>query len=205
MHVHEIAPGLWYWFAPHPEWTPAEKWREHVLCVYYEARDAVVLIDPVVPRGEEDAFWRSLDRDVERLRLPVRVLLTTPWHARDTRLVVERYGAEVWARPGALWKGPPLTTTAELPAGVEVFLPENEEGLVAFFIPEHRTLVPGDILSGTGGSLHVDGSAYEPDPQAYLASLPPLLDLPIERVLVSHGEPVLSDGLAAIRVALDSA
>ena len=33
-------------------------------------------------------------------------------------------------------------------------------------------------------------------------SLAPLLDLPVTRVLVSHGEPVLRDGAAAIRAAL---
>jgi hypothetical protein len=31
----------------------------------------------------------------------------------------------------------------------------------------------------------------------------PLLDLPIEMVLVSHGEPVLSDGRHALARALD--
>jgi hypothetical protein len=204
VEVHEIAPGLWYWFAPHPAWTPDENWPEGVLCAYYEAPDAVVLFDPLVPRGEEDEFWRALDKDVERLGLPVRVLLTGPWHARDTKLVVERYGADVWAHPDALWKGPALTTTDELPAGVETFLPDgNGEGQAFFFIREHRTLVTGDMFSGTGGVFHVFVSE-EDDREAFLASLPALLDLPIERVLIAHGEPVLSDGVARIREALES-
>jgi glyoxylase-like metal-dependent hydrolase (beta-lactamase superfamily II) len=33
-------------------------------------------------------------------------------------------------------------------------------------------------------------------------SLRPLLELPVERVLVSHGEPVLEDGGAALAAAL---
>jgi hypothetical protein len=38
-----------------------------------------------------------------------------------------------------------------------------------------------------------------------LASLPePLLELPIERVVVSHGEPVLQDGHEALRRCLSS-
>ena len=32
----------------------------------------------------------------------------------------------------------------------------------------------------------------------------PLLDLPVERVLVSHGEPVLADGREALRRALSA-
>ena len=206
MNVHELAPGLRYWFAPHPEWKPWENWPEGVLCAYHEAPDALVLFDPLVPRGEADEFWRALDGDVERLGRPVRVLLTAPWHDRDTTLVVDRYGADVWAHPEALWKGPVLTTTAELPSGVEPFLPEgNEEGQAGFFIREHRTLVTGDMFSGTGGRFHVFVSPDEPNPQAFLASLRELLALPIERVLIAHGEPVLSDGASRIREALESA
>lgn len=37
------------------------------------------------------------------------------------------------------------------------------------------------------------------------AALRPLLDLPIERVLVSHGEPALKGGRAALQNALDAA
>ena len=207
MDVHELAPGLRYWYAPHPEWRPDENWPEGVLCAYYESPDALVLIDPLVPRGEEDEFWQALDADVERLGRPVRVLLTTPWHDRDTTLVVKRYGADVWAHPEALWKNDPvLTTTDEVPAGVEVFLPDgNEEGQAFFFIREHRTLVTGDMFSGTGGRFHVYISPEEPNPEAFLAWLPRLLELPIERVLIAHGEPVLSDGVARIREALESA
>jgi glyoxylase-like metal-dependent hydrolase (beta-lactamase superfamily II) len=202
----ELEPGLRYWYAPHPAWRPYENWPEGVLCAYYEAADALVLFDPLVPRGEEDKFWRALDGDVERLGQPVRVLLTGPWHARDTTLVVERYGADVWAHPEALWKDHPvLTTTAELPAGVEAILPDgNEEGQAFFLIREHRTLVTGDMFSGTGGVFHVFVSPDEPNPEAFVASLHQLLELPIQRVLIAHGEPVLSDGVARIREALES-
>ena len=206
MNVHEVAPGLRYWFAPHPAWREDDNWPEGVLCAYCEAPDALVLFDPLVPRGEEDEFWRALDRDVERLGMPVRVLLTAPWHDRDTTLVVERYGADVWAHPEALWKGPVLTTTQELPAGIEAFLPEgNEEGQAFFFIRRLQTLVTGDMFSGTGGRFHVFVSPEEPNPEAFLASLSGLLELPIERVLIAHGDPVLSNGLAEIRKALESA
>jgi glyoxylase-like metal-dependent hydrolase (beta-lactamase superfamily II) len=202
----ELEPGLRYWYAPHPAWRPDENWPEGVLCAYYEAADALVLFDPLVPRGEEDKFWRALDGDVKRLGRPVRVLLTGPWHARDTTLVVERYGADVWAHPEALWKDHPvLTTTAELPAGVEAILPDgNEEGQAFFLIREHRTLVTGDMFSGTGGVFHVFVSPDEPNPEAFVASLHQLLELPIDRVLIAHGEPVLSDGVARIREALES-
>ncbi len=215
MEVHDLAPGLWYWLAPHPDWQADENWPEEVLCAYYEAHDALALFDPQVPRGEEDEFWDALDTDVDRVGLPVRVLLTAPWHDRDTKLVVDRYGADVWAHPEALWKGRPLsehlgarvrTSAEELPAGVEALLPDgNEEGQAFFFIREHGTLITGDMFSGTGGRFHVFVSPEEPNPEAFLAWLQSLLELPIERVLIAHGEPVLSDGVARIREALESA
>ena len=34
MKVTELAPGLVYWMAPHPEWEPDENWPEDVLCVF---------------------------------------------------------------------------------------------------------------------------------------------------------------------------
>jgi hypothetical protein len=87
-----------------------------VLCVYYEAPDALVLIDPLVPRDREDEFWRELDSN-----LPVRVLLTAPWHRRDADTVADRLGGTVTRHP--------------LPSGVEEFAAgPQEENQVAFFI-----------------------------------------------------------------------
>ena len=80
MELDELAPGLWRWDNS----------------LYVERPDAVVLIDPVVPAGEEERFFRALDRDVERLGLPGVVLLTD--RVLDADVFVERYGAEVFRR-----------------------------------------------------------------------------------------------------------
>ena len=149
----------------------------------YEAPDALVLIDPLVPRGEEGQFREH----AQRLGLPLRVLLTAPWHRRDSGLF-----------PGAQLDAPP--------AGIETFVAEGvQEGQRAFFIREHRTLVVAEYFMGTGDGLRVCASPAEPDPDRFLRSLYRLLDLPIERVFVAHGPPVLADGLGAIRKALESA
>jgi hypothetical protein len=68
MEVHELKPGLWRWTAPHPEWGDTV-----VSSAYVEAPDAVVLVDPLVPRDAEDGFFAALDRDVERRGLPVAI------------------------------------------------------------------------------------------------------------------------------------
>ena len=202
-NVTELAPGLAYWMAPHPEWEPGENWPEDVLCVYYEASDGTVLIDPLVPRGEENEFWLFLDAAVERRRKPVRVVLTAPWHARDATAVAGRYDASIWAPPAARWKGPVLTTTADLPAGVEALLPEGDVNQALLFIRAVGCLVTGDVFSGTGNRFHVFSD--DQDRERLLAWLPRLEALPVRSVLIAHGEPVLVDGAARIREAVAEA
>ncbi|HEX9417140.1 MAG TPA: hypothetical protein VF895_10585 [Gaiellaceae bacterium] len=182
MDTREVAPGLWYWTAPHRNWRPGADWPEAVGCVYYEAPDAVVLIDPLLPRGEEGKFLEHLDRDVERTGVPVVILLTAPWHERDAPLLAERYRTS--------------REVGRLPEGIEVFVPGGQdEGQVAFFIRPHRALVVAEFLMGDGaGGLRVCPSPALIDRDAFDKSLRDLLELPVERVLVSHGEPVLTEG-----------
>jgi hypothetical protein len=81
-------------------------------------------------------------------------------------------------------------------------------GETMFWIPEHGALVPGDRLLGDrppGLRLcppswlrYLDG--YTQDDLR--EGLRPVLDLPVEMVLVSHGEPMLHDGHAALERAL---
>ena len=114
MDVQRLADGLWRWTAP-----------PGVGGVYYEAPDAVVLIDPLLPAGEEEQFLAHLDRDVERLGLPVSILLTAAWHQRSSPTLRERYEAD-----------------DRVPASVDAFrvigAPEEQ---VAYFIRPHRALV----------------------------------------------------------------
>ena len=100
MHVDEIAPRLWRWTAPHPAWKPSdaeggEGWEHEVGCVYLEAADAVVLIDPLIPTApdERERFLTHLDADVERAGTPVAVLLTVAAHERSAPELAERFGA----------------------------------------------------------------------------------------------------------------
>ena len=183
MDFHEVAPGLRYWLAPHPAWEPGNDWPEDVLCVEYEAPHSLVLIDPLVPGGETGQFLEH----AERLGLPLRVLLTAPWHRRDSGLF-------------------PDAQVDEPPAGIETFVADGvQEGQRAFFIREHRTLVVAEYFMGAGGGLRVALSPAESDPDQFVRSLHRLLELPIERVLVAHGPPVLTDGSGAIRKALEAA
>lgn len=180
--------------SPHPDWEPTEDWPEEVPVVCLETDDAVVLIDPFLP--PDDSF--------DPHGKPVRVLLTQGAHYRGTPDFVERYGASVWTPPRAAWrKISNPATTDELPRGVEAIELDGEPQQVMFFIREHGTLVSGDVLSGTGGRLHV--FVDEADPERLLPALAAIADLPVERVIIPHGELILEDGAARIRQAVAEA
>jgi hypothetical protein len=196
VELTELRPGLYRWTAAHPDYEPDPEpdspadWPEQVGCVAYEAPDALVLIDPLVP----DPLWPALDRLAEGRR--VAVLNTIGFHRRSRDAVAERYGAS--------------TSRAKktLPEGVET-IPIPRAGETMIWIPDHSALVPGDrILGGPDGGLRVCPDSW----LRYLTSgitgeelrdaLRPLLQLPIELVLVSHGAPVLARGRDALERAL---
>jgi hypothetical protein len=199
MEVQELRPGLWRWTASHPEWDHAQHWGPDVGSVYAELPDAVVVVDPLVPAGEDERFWSALDRDVERLAVPVRVLLTVHWHERSVAAVLDRYDATLW-RPEE--KG-------ELPAGVRAEIVKGADWVEAmFFLEPHRALVTGDLLIGKNGKIELPIEWFPKAEREWAErELKPELRqrlgaLPIELVVVSHGEPVLGDGAAAVDAAL---
>jgi glyoxylase-like metal-dependent hydrolase (beta-lactamase superfamily II) len=185
---------LSWWLSPHPDWEPGENWPQEVPVVQYENEDEVALIDPFLPP----------DGDFDPRGKPVKVLLTQGAHYRGTADFVERYGASVWVPPHAVWRELANPgTTRELPRGIEAIELDGEPQQVVFFIREHGTLVSGDVLSGTGGRLHVFVDEAEREP--LLASLERIAELPIERLIIPHGDPVPSDGAARIRAAVAEA
>jgi glyoxylase-like metal-dependent hydrolase (beta-lactamase superfamily II) len=200
MDVRELRPGLWRWTAAHPEWEHAEHWGPEVGSVYAELPDALVMVDPLVPQDEEDRFWEALDRDVERVGKPVHVLLTVHWHERSVAAVLDRYKATLW-RPEE--KG-------ELPAGVHAEVVKGSDWVEAlFFLEPHRALIAGDLLIGkVGGGIELPVGWFPKGEQDWAQQeLKPelrkrLAELPVELVVVSHGEPVLEDGAAALERAL---
>jgi hypothetical protein len=152
-----------------------------------------------VPDDEEERFWSALDRDVERAGRPVHVLLTVHWHERSVATVLERYHATLW-RPEE--KG-------DLPAGVHAEVIKGSDWVEAmFFLESHRALVVGDLLVGENGGIELPVAWFPSGEQDWARDeLKPMLRerlgaLPIDLVLVSHGEPVLSEGSTALERAL---
>ena len=183
--------SLSWWLVPHPDSEPGEDWPEEVPVVRYETDGEITLIDPLLPpAGDFDPGAK-----------PVRVLLTQPAHYRGTADFVERFAASVWVPPKAQWrKRPDPPTTSELPPGVEAIELDGEPQQVVFFIRDHATLVTGDVLSGSGGRLHV--FVDDADAELLLPALDAVANLPIEQLIIPHGDAVLTNATTQIRAAV---
>jgi len=89
-----------------------------------------------------------------------------------------------------------------------VAYPTARAAEVVFWIPRHKTAVPGDVILGAdGGGLRLCPRSWLPEKtnlDQLRESLRPLAELPAQRVLVSHGKPVLRGGRSALQRMLDA-
>jgi glyoxylase-like metal-dependent hydrolase (beta-lactamase superfamily II) len=208
--VRELRPGLWHWEAPHPEWSSEEAWPQVVSSYAVDDGERLLLFDPIAPPGEigELAVTRQ-----------VVVVLTAPWHERDTRSLVERLGAPVYTPPPDTQEDlmEKFGVTAEqaaggspdvawlvgedtfeshfylagdrLPVGVEAF-PGREHNDLVLWIESHRAVISGDTLVDFGRGFDIaDWLRADVTREQVAEGLRPLLALPVEHVLATHGGP----------------
>lgn len=192
MALTEVAPGLRRWTARH------EEWKEDVGCVAVDTDDGLVLIDPLDPPRE--------------LGRPQHVLVTLFFHARSAK------APNVWAHERIVRRlgsrgvevNHPFAVGDPLPGGILAFQTARASE-VAYWLPRQKTVVVGDVLLGAGAKPHATDDPLRLCPERWLEgatyddlreSLGPLLELPVTRVLVSHGEPVLRGGRAALATVL---
>jgi glyoxylase-like metal-dependent hydrolase (beta-lactamase superfamily II) len=194
--MQEIAPGLHRWTAWH------DHWEEDVGALAVETGDGLVFIDPIDPPVE--------------LGRPAHVLVTVYWHGRTSG---ELEAGDVWAstrsaqplRNRGIKVTHPFRAGDELPGGIEAFQTARTAEVV-YWLPEHRAVVAGDVLLGAGAKPRPTDELLRLCPERWLGkkthedlreTLRPLLDLPVERVLVSHGIPVVDGGKHALATVLD--
>ena len=174
--MRELAPGLWHWQAPHPGWRASEPWDENVSSYAIDDGERLVLFDPIAPPGEIEAL--AAERDTA-------VVLTAPWHERDTEGLVERLGVPVYTplpdtaeylvqtygitpeqagdgSPDVVWllkegKGDarPYAAGDRLDVGVEVF-PGQKPNDMVLWTESRRAVVAGDTLVDFGNGLELN-------------------------------------------------
>jgi hypothetical protein len=111
----------------------------------------------------------------------IDVVLTAEWHGRNA------------AELGVAVRG------EDLPMAVNA-QPAFYPGERTLWIPAHNALIVGDSLPG--GDAVPDGSLGDSRRDDYNAKLRPLLDLPIELLLPTHGEPIVEDARDRLEKAL---
>ena len=207
--VDEVAPGLWRFTATRNGLPPT--------MTAYALRDGedTILVDPLA-HAEDQPLLAALDQIV---RGRVRILVTTPFHVRGSGVLWRRwrdrhevtiYGHESCAtRLDDRFAFRPLRGGETLEGGVcahPIGRPPRAE--IPLELPSHRALAFGDTVLEVDGELriwprHRNGERrhtwYE---QRFLPTLDALTRLDVERVLVTHGEPVLRDGARALAASL---
>jgi glyoxylase-like metal-dependent hydrolase (beta-lactamase superfamily II) len=176
--VRELQPGLWHWKAPHPDWEPSEPWDQEVSSYAIDDGRRLLLFDPL-----------ALPSEIEELaaeREPA-VVLTNPWHERDTQSLVDRLGAPVFVPPPDTQEDlmEKFGVTAEqaaggspdvawllagdsaearlygagerLPFGAEAFAGREQNDMV-LWIESLRTVISGETLVDFGQGLEIPDS-----------------------------------------------
>jgi glyoxylase-like metal-dependent hydrolase (beta-lactamase superfamily II) len=207
--VDELAPGLRHWRAPHPGWESGEPWDKNVSSYAIDDGEQLLLFDPLGVPG--DIEERAAERETA-------IVLTSPWHERDSKSVVERLGVPVytptpdtaedllrvydftapegWVSPDVRWlvdgEGEARWYEAgdRLPVGVQAFPGQKRNDLV-LWVESHRAVVAGDVLAdfGDGPRINERWVSKSMTREQVVEGLRPLLDLPVEHLLATHGGP----------------
>ncbi len=209
--MRELQTGLWHWQAPHPAWESGEPWYQEVSSYAIDDGQRLLLFDPLGVPGEIEELAAGRE---------TAIVLTCPWHERDTQTLVERLGVPVFTPPPETQEDlmEKFGTTAEqaaggspdlrwlresdtlekhwvlagdrLPVGVEAFLGKDPKDLV-YWIEGRRVVIAGDSLGDFGEGLEINvrwlpkGETRE----KVAEDMRPLLNLPFELVLPTHGTP----------------
>ncbi|TMM01608.1 MAG: hypothetical protein E6G10_12610 [Actinobacteria bacterium] len=200
----ELAPGVWMWRREHPEWGPGADYEPEVSCYAVELPSARLLIDPLWPEEDADVDW--LDALVRRRRVIVAVL--KPDHLREGAELAHAYGGRVVTNAAVASLLHPtvpfsvLEPGEPLADGARLFEDGRGRGETPLWLPTHGAIAFADAVRGDpAGGLRV--WSYPPGrEEATRAALEVIAALEPDLVLVGHGDPVVSDGAAALREAL---
>ena len=171
-----------------------------------------MLFDPLGLPGEIDELAASRE---------TAIVLTAPWHERDTQSLVEELGVPVYAPPpdtgedlmrkfdilaeqaegfvspdlmwlleGGAGEAHQFLAGDRLPLGVEAF-PGWTHNDVVLWVESRRAVIAGDTLADFGRGIAINtrwlrGGVTR---EQVADGLRPLLELPVDRVLASHGGP----------------
>jgi glyoxylase-like metal-dependent hydrolase (beta-lactamase superfamily II) len=185
----DVAPGLWVWRVDYPDWRPEAGWERTVSSTCVTSGGEVALLDPLAPPEDAVDVWERLDANP-----PTMVVVLKPDHVRDVDVFVRRYGSRAYG-PWLFWRSnipdtelEPIEPGSELPGGLVALYDGRGRNETPLWLPEQRALVFADgLTSQGGGELRIWATPHEDRARTALREL---LELPIEHVIVSHGQPL---------------
>jgi glyoxylase-like metal-dependent hydrolase (beta-lactamase superfamily II) len=181
--VRELQAGVWHWEAPHPDWKPGDDWDEMVSSYAIDDGERLLLFDPLALPAELEALAG------ERT---TAIVLTCPWHERDTRSLVERLDAAVFVpspEEGEPIAGRQLYPAGEqLPVRVQVFLGVDANDVI-LWVESHGAVVAGDAIIDRGNGLEIPADWVGDGLEQVRESLRAVLELPLKHVFATHGGP----------------
>jgi glyoxylase-like metal-dependent hydrolase (beta-lactamase superfamily II) len=210
--VRELRPGLWHWKAPHPDWRSTEPWDQNVSSYAIDDGRRLLLFDPIAPPGELEelaagreaavvltAPWHERDAQglVERLGVPVYTPLpdTAEYLMQTYGITAEQAGEGspdvVWLLREGRGEARPYAAGDRLDVGVVAFPGQKPNDLV-LWVEGPRAVVAGDTLVDFGNGLEINERwlrFQRVTREQVVEGLRPLLDLPVEYVLATHGGP----------------
>jgi hypothetical protein len=217
--MQKLRDGLWRWTARHPEWHPGEFGAE-VACFAAQAGDTTLVIDPLLPEDESRAGEVLAGID-EILTHRLAILITIPYHVRSSEQLWRRYGKEaettIHGHRACAKRLKDRSAFREvepgvpLPGGVtahRIGKPRRYE--MPLHVPSHDALVFGDAVAEADGQLvvwatdKVDAKLERFYRERFNPTLQPLLELPFDAVLPTHGQPILAKGKQALKRALEA-
>jgi hypothetical protein len=192
--IRDLAPGLWIWRARHPYWRVGDDWQPVVTSTFVECGGERYVLDPLSPQLDSIGLWERLDKNP-----PTAALVIMPDHVRDIDLFARRYKTRAF---GPMFffqddfpktKLEPIIADMKLPGGLVPLYDGRGRLETPIWLPEHRVIVFGDALTERNGELRVWDSRAGHEKRE-LPALNAMLELPFERVIISHCdvEPVHS-------------
>ena len=192
----QLARGIGRWVAFHPEW------KQDVACGVIDRGGPMILVDPLFPSDRQgEAALDGLAARADDDGAPV-IVLTIFYHERSAGQVLERIpGTTLWADRESSEKleaevTNPFQPGDPLPGGLVACATARSDEVVVWD-PNSRSLFVGDVILGKGPiGIELCPESWLPDGVGLIelkASLRPLLELPIARILPGHGEPVLRE------------
>jgi glyoxylase-like metal-dependent hydrolase (beta-lactamase superfamily II) len=184
--IRDLADGLWIWRLSYPDWHEGAGWPEVVTSACVESGGEVAVLDALAP-PEGSEVWARLDA-----KPPTMAVVLKPDHVRDVDLIVGRYGARAFGPWLFERQNIPkneleaIEPGSELPGGLRALYDGRGRNETPLWLPEQQTIVFADALIGADELRIWD----TPHIERARPALRELLELPFERVIVAHGEPV---------------